>query len=171
MTSATSVAFLVGLIIVGFIVYLVVKDWVFGKSDVEGYEINKQPGEAALEIRQAPLAPPRTITASGPSPPAQEPPEDEAVVYGEPAARDPYADRVEASNAPENLRYPERSFRAAPPNTETQLAMESGIAGGPGQHSPQNYQSFGTEFVQNSGEFMGGVFANDTTSPSNFSTF
>jgi hypothetical protein len=93
------------------------------------------------------------------------------VVYGEPHATDPYADNMEASDAPETMRYPERSFRAAPPNDQTQLAMEAGIAGVPGQTSPQAYQKFGTEGIQNSGEFMNGVYANDVTSDANFSAF
>ena len=52
------------------------------------------------------------------------------------------------------------------------IAQQGGIAGYPGQTSPQAYQKFQTEFVQNSGEFMdGGVYANDTMSPTNFSAF
>jgi hypothetical protein len=169
MATASSIAFFIGLILIGFIVYLTIKDWVFGKIE-EGYEMNNQPAEGPLEIRQSPLAPPRTITSSGPSPPSQEAPEGEVVIYGDPHARDPYADKHEASDAPENLRYPERAFRPSVPNDQVVIADEAGIAGGPGQHSPQNYQSFNTEFVQNSGAFMGGVYANDTTSPTNFST-
>jgi hypothetical protein len=164
----SSIISLIGILILGFILYTVVKDKLFG---TEGFEMNNQPGQAALEIRQLPVAPPRTITPSGPSSPAQAPPEDEEVVYGEPHAVDPYADKQEASDAPENMRYPERSYRPAPDNNQTVIASQAGIAGYPGQTSPQAYQSFNTEFVQNSGEFMNGVYANDSVSPSNFSAF
>lgn len=163
--------FVIGVILFGFIVYMAIKDKIFG-NDLETFEMNNQPGMAALEIRQSAVAPPRTIVSSGPNPPSQAPPDDEIVVFGEPAARDPYADKQEASDAPENMRYPERSFRPAPDNDITSIANQSGIAGYPGQNSPQNSQQYQTEFVQNSGQFMeGGVYANDTTSPTNFSAF
>ena len=170
MTASSSIAFVIGIILVGFILYIVLRDWIFGKT-LDGYENNYRPADGPLEIRQAPLEPPRTITPSGPSPPAQAAPPSEAVVYGEPSAIDHYADHMEASDAPENMRYPERSFRPTPPNNQTGLAAEAGIAGGPGQTSPQAYQQFSTDFVQNSGEFMGGVYANDSDSPANFSAF
>jgi hypothetical protein len=51
------------------------------------------------------------------------------------------------------------------------LSQESGIAGPSGQNSPQNYQKFGIDMVQNSGAFYNGVYANDTGSDTNFSAF
>ena len=165
----SSIISIIGILLLGFILYTVVRDKLFG---TEGFEMNNQPGQAALEIRQLPVAPPRTITPSGPSAPAQAPPDDEEVIYGEPHAVDPYADHNEASDAPENMRYPERSYRPAPDNNnQINIASQAGIAGNPGQTSPQSYQSFSTEPIQNSGEFMHGVYANDTTSPPNFSAF
>lgn len=165
----SSVFFIVGVILLGFVLYMIVKDKIFGAS--ENFEINNHPGQAALEIRQAPVAPPRTIVSSGPNPPSQTPPDNEEVIYGEPAARDPYADRMEAADAPENMRYPERAYRPAPDNTITSIAPQAGIAGPDHQTSPQAYQGFNPEFVQNSGEFMNGVYANDTTDNPNFSAF
>lgn len=161
-----------GIIILAGILYIIVRDRIFSTAHTEYFhEMNKQPSEATLEIRQSPVAPPRTITSSGPSPPAQSAPNGEIVVYGEPHPVDPYADHKEASDAPETMRYPERSFRPAPANDQTGIAVEAGIAGVPGQTSPQSYQKFGTEDIQNSGEFMNGVFANDLTSDVNFSAF
>ena len=166
---SSSIFMIVGLFLLGCIFYMVVRDRIFGTF--ESFEMNKQPGMAALEIRQAPVAPPRNITPSGPNPPSQEAPTGEMVTYGEPVAQDPYADSQEASDAPENLRYPERSFRPSVQNDQTTIAVEAGIAGGPGQTSPQAYQKFNTEGVQNSGEFMNGVYANDSESDANFSAF
>jgi hypothetical protein len=164
-----------GLILLSAILYLVVRDRIFGGKTVtfaeNFHEMNHQPGEAALEIRQSPVAPPRTVMPSGPSPPSQSAPGGEMVVYGDPHAKDPYADNMEASDAPETMRYPERSFRPAPANDQTQLAMEAGIAGVADQTSPQAYQKFGTEGIQNSGEFMNGVYANDVGSDTSFSAF
>lgn len=164
----SSIISIIGILILGFILYTVVRDKLFG---TEGFEMNNQPGQAALEIRQLPVAPPRTITPSGPSPPAQSAPDDEEVIYGEPHAVDPYADQNEASDAPEKVRYPERSYRPAPDNNQIAIASQAGIAGYPGQTSPQSNINFSTEPIQNSGEFMNGVYANDTTSPPNFSAF
>jgi hypothetical protein len=164
--------FIIGAILIGFVLYLSIKDSIFGTHDAfEGYEPNPHPAKGPVEIRQEPIAPPRTVAASGPNPPAQSAPNGEVVIYGEPAPADPYSENAEASNAPENMRYPERSFRPAPANDVDGLAVESGIAGGPGQNSSQAYQKFSAEPIQNSGEFMNGVFANDTLSDTNFSAF
>ena len=55
---------------------------------------------------------------SGPNPPSQEAPKGEMIVYGEPSASDPYYESQESSDIPENLRYPERSFRPPPLNNK-----------------------------------------------------
>lgn len=170
MGEGSSSIIMIGLIIFAFVVYLIFRDRIFG-SVREYFEVNNQPDIAALEIRQTAVAPPRKITPSGPSPPSQDSPNDEIISYGEPAARDPYADRQEASDAPESLRNPERSFRPTPMNNQSDLAVEAGIAGEPGQTSPQSYQKFNTEPIQNSGEFMNGVYANDSNSDENYSAF
>jgi hypothetical protein len=39
------------------------------------------------------------------------------------------------------------------------------------QVSADNSQQFSTDFIQNGGEFMRGVFANDTYNDTNFSAF
>ena len=164
---------IVGILILAFIVYMAVKPIIFGGETVgfAGYEANAQPAPAALEIRQAALEKPRRIVSSGPNPPSQAAEDGEAVIYGEPAAADPYAERAEAADAPEKLRNVERSFRPAPQNDMVGLAVQAGIAGETAQTSPQAYQKFGTDFVQNSGEFMTGIYANDTMSDANYSAF
>lgn len=165
----TSIFFVLGAIVLAFILYTVLRDYIFGKN--EFFEVNSQPGEAALEIRQLPVDGPRTVMPSGPNPPSQSPPDDEEVRYGEPHAVDPYADSQEAADARENMRYPERSFRPSVDNDQVMIAREAGIAGSADQTSPQAYQKFNTEGIQNSGEFMGGVYANDIGSDANFSAF
>ncbi len=165
----TSIFFVIGAIVLSFILYTVVREYIFGKT--EFFEINRQPGEAALEIRQLPVDGPRTVMPSGPNSPSQSPPNNEEVVYGEPHAVDPYADTQEASNASENMRYPERSFRPSVDNDQTVIAVEAGVAGSSDQTSPQAYQRFNTEGIQNSGVFMEGVYANDIGSDATFSAF
>jgi hypothetical protein len=161
-----SVIYIFGFLLLGFTLYWIFRDKIFASN--EGFD---RPGRADLEIRKAPVEPPRTITPSGPSPPAQMSPTSETVIYGEPAARDPFDEQYEASDAPEKMRYPENSFRPAPGNDQVQIAQEAGIAGSQMQTSPQAYQKFGTDFVQNSGEFMEGVYANDTMSDTSYSAF
>jgi hypothetical protein len=168
-TMNPSIFFVLGAILLAFILYTVVRDYIFGKR--EYFEINRQPGEAALEIRQLPVEGPRTVMPSGPNSPSQSPPDDEEVRYGEPHAVDPYADRQQAADAEENMRYPERSFRPSVDNDQTMIAREAGIAGSADQTSPQAYQKFNTEGIQNSGSFMDGVYANDVGSDANFSAF
>ena len=158
------------LLLVCFVVYLaLVRDKIFNSAgSVDAFE---SPAMAALEIRQAPIAPPRTITPSGPNPPAQSGPNNEVVIYGDPKPTDPFTEPQQASNAAETMRYPERSFRPTTANTQVQIAADAGIAGDTYQTSPQNYQKYGLDFIQNSGEFMQGVYANDVDNPTNFSTF
>jgi hypothetical protein len=162
----------IGILLLTFVVYMAVRPLVFGTDGFAGYEPNTQPAPSPLEVRQGPAyEKPRRIAASGPNPPAQAPEEGEAVIYGEPAATDPYAGAQQAADAPEELRHPDRAFRPAPQNDLTGLASAAGIAGESAQNSPQAYQKFGTDFIQNSGEFMTGIYANDTMSDTNFSSF
>lgn len=160
----------VGILLLTFIVYMALRPLIFGVTD--SFEPNTQPAQAPLEIRQGPaFEKPRRIAASGPNPPSQAAEEGEAVIYAEPAAADPFAGAQQAADAPEDLRHPERTFRPAPQNDMTGLAVGAGIAGEPAQNSPQAYQKFGTDFIQNSGEFMTGIYANDTTSDTSYSAF
>ena len=123
------------------------------------------PAPASIEIRQAPLYPERNIQ-SGPNPPSQQANE-ETVIYGEPNAKDPYYESQESSDIPENLRHPERSFRPPPLNNNTSIAVESGVA-----NTVSNTNTgVSPEFIQGGGEFMPGIFANDTLSDKSYSSF
>lgn len=158
--------FIAGVLILGFLLYYPIRDWLYGAQ--EGFEHNAR---SAVEVLPASYSPPKTVASSGPSAPAQEAPKGEVVIHAEPAPRDPEAEDEEASNAAPKITYPERHYRPSPPNDQVGLAYESGVAGPSAQNSPQAYQKFGLDTVQNSGEFYGGVYANDTTSDMNFSSF
>ncbi len=167
-----SYIYLFGILLVGFVVYFFVKDSIFTSSTVDAKpEAFEVPAPASIEIRKAPIYPPRTIVSSGPNPPSQEAPNGEVVVYGEPGAKDPYYEPQESSDIPENLRYPERSFRPPPMNNNTSIAVEAGIASNNLQVSSDNSQGFRPEIIQGGGEFMPGIFANDTQLDTNFSAF
>jgi hypothetical protein len=173
-----SYSYVIGLILVGFVVYLLIKDFIFNNSSTtlqyskdanrETFEV---PAPASIEIRQAPIYPPRTVAPSGPNPPSQVAPENETVVYGNPQPEDPYYEPQESSDIPERQRHPERSFRPPPPNTNTTVAVEAGIASNNIQVTSDNSQKFQPDFIQGGGEFMPGIFANDTYSDTSFSAF
>ena len=162
-------------LLVGFVIYFLIKDKIFDNSanynvssKTENFEV---PAPTSIEIRQAPLYPQRTIVSSGPNPPSQEAPQGQVVIYGGPEAKDPYYEPQDSSDIPENLRYPERSFRPPPVNNNTSIAVEAGIASNNNQVSSDNSQKFQPEFIQGGGEFMPGIYANDTYSDHNYSAF
>jgi hypothetical protein len=170
--------YLFSLLSIGFIVYWLVKDSIFGNDTANNIIHNLQqkegfehPAKAPIEIRQAPIYPERSVAASGPNPPNQAPPSDEVILHNEPVPKDPYYESQESSAIPENLRYPERSFRPTVANNQTQIAVEAGIANNNMQISSDNSQQFSTDFIQNGGEFMNGIYANDTYNDTNYSAF
>lgn len=171
-----SYIYIFGILVIGFVFYFFIKDSIFDSSSQDGYHLKKNenfeiPAPASIEIRKAPIYPERTIVSSGPNPPNQEAPQGEMVVYGEPAPKDPYYESQESSDIPENLRYPERSFRSPPMNNNTSIAVEAGIASNNIQVTSDNSQKYNTDFIEAGGEFMPGIFANDTFSDKNYSSF
>ena len=113
---------------------------------------------------------PRTVLGSGPSAPSQAAPHG-AREMAPPGAQDPYDEPNEGANAPEKLRHPERMFRPAPQMDAVDAIEDSGI-GGPANMATSNaMEVFAPEFAQNGGSFMDGIAANDTSVPTNFSTF
>jgi hypothetical protein len=171
-----SYIYLFGLLVIGFVVYFFLKDYIFDKTlSYENADVQKEtfevPAPASIEIRQAPLYPPRTVAPSGPNPPNQAAPTNEIVMYGEPEPKDPYYENQESSDVPERLRYPERSFRPAPMNDNTTIAVQAGIASNNLQVTSDNSQGFQPDFIQGGGEFMPGIFANDIVSDKSYSAF
>ena len=172
--SMESYVYVFGILLVGFIIYMIVREYIFDTTDTdpsELFESNKHPAAASIEIRQAPTYPPRVIASSGPSAPSQEAPLDEVIVHQEPRATDPYQEHQESSDIPENLRHPERSFRAPPINDNTSIAVQSGVASERVQVSADNSQTYQQDIIQGGGEFMPGIFANDTYTDTSYSTF
>lgn len=186
----TNLGILICLIILGFLFYYLYTTGAIvipalnknerneGNDGNEGNENDgrrenfEMPGPGADVVVPIINEPPRRITPSGPNPPSQDGQDGEAIIYGDPAAKDPYAEQVEMANAPENMRNPERAYRPAPQNTDTMIPSASGVASPIMDTTPGAIQAFNTDFVENRGEFMEGVFANDTNSSEmNFSAF
>jgi len=168
-----------GILLVGFVVYFFIRDQIFHIGSTQQLLSNESftapdygtPAPASIEIRQAPIYPERTVAPSGPQAPAQEAPQGEVVMHRDPKPTDPYYEQHDSSDIPENLRYPERSFRAPPLNDQTGLAVQAGIASKKVQMSSDNPQQFQEEMIQGGGEFMPGIFANDTYNDNSYSTF
>lgn len=149
-----------------FIVYLIVVYWknktsVVFASEKEGFVVQTP----ALKEGYEPTVP------GGPSTPSQAPPLRQVIYQPEEGPRDPLEENYESSEMPERLRHVERSFRPAPGNTETDMAMSAGIAGKPDPSQLEQSQMFNLEMAENGGEIMPGIFANDTLAPTNFSGF
>lgn len=159
---------LIGLFVAGFIVYFLLRDKLF-EVPTDAPEKFELPARGPVEIRQAPLYPPRNAMPSGPNPPNQG--SDNVVVFGSPQAKDPYNESQEDSSIPERMRNPENSFRPAPPQDQHQIAVQAGLANERIQPSSDNAQQFSQEFIQGGGEFMPGIFANDTFNDTSFSSF
>lgn len=77
----------------------------------------------------------------------------------------------ESAQIPERLRHPERSFSPGFVNDETGTAVASGVASYSAGVTRKAEQSFGPEFVQNGGQFMSGVVANDDSTAVSYSGF
>ena len=158
------------LLVIGFAVYSLLRDRLFDSFEMEPFQMMSVGGEvpapAPVLIRQPPVYSERETVPSGPSPPSHAPPSQEEIVYGPPQANDPYQEGQESSAIPENLRHPERAYRPAPSQQNTSIAVQSGIAS-----SVSSGPSMSTEMIQNGGEFMSGVFANDSFDDASFSSF
>jgi hypothetical protein len=167
------------LLLIGFAVYFLIRDKIFDtptsnpstSSVTFADEAFTIPAPASIEIRQAPLYPERTIASSGPHPPNQASTQGERIVYSEPTPTDPYYEKEDSSDIPEHLRHPENSFRPPPLNNNTSIAVQSGVASQNLQVNNDNSQQFQQEMIQGGGEFMPGIFANDTFNDASFSTF
>jgi hypothetical protein len=111
-----------------------------------------------------------TVSSSGPSPPNASPPINMPPdISPQPEAADPYDKQNEDVDAPEQLRFPERSFSPGIIPKETNNNLNAGLAG-PVANTAQSIQQFSPEFVGNGGNFFGKVSANEDENP-NYSAF
>jgi len=133
---------------------------------------NLNTSAAAPELEHQPrLYPARNMVPAGPSSPNQMAPPDESRLTMPEVASDPYAPNEESASMPERLRHPERMFRPAPSNNTAEIGQASGIASMVVKQAESSLQSFAPEMAQNGGEFMNGIFANDSSEVGSFSEF
>ena len=143
----------------------------FSKKDVsytapmvlEDFEV---PAPAPVITQPIP-EPPRTVSPGGPTTPNQAPPRNEPPVRlpgPEPNDSEFFEESYGSSDLQDNMRCP------APLPDQTDIAVESGVAGSVNQVVSQAIQTFSPDFAQNGGEFIrGGIFANDTFEVPNYS--
>lgn len=111
-----------------------------------------------------------TVSSSGPSPPnASPPPTMPPNISPQPEAADPYDSQVEEADAPEQLRFPERSFSPGIIPKETENHINAGLSGSLA-NTPQAVQEFSPESIGNGGTFFGEVSAMENDNP-NYSAF
>lgn len=136
---------------------------------IEGFDV---PAVAPPVLDYPPADIPRTISPGGSNTPNQQAPPDPAPErLPGPVDSDPYDESYGSSNIKDNLRYPERFFGPAPQPTNTQIALEAGLAGIESAKPAAAIQTFSPEMAQNGGQFMeGGIFANDTLEKVEFSS-
>lgn len=121
-------------------------------------------------IREPPTRGEMVVAPGGPNPPNVAAPRMmKTVRIAPPEASDPMAESLEDANAPETLRHPERSFSPGVVPEQTQIAADAGLAG-PVANSPQAFQQFSPDYVQNGGVLFGNVSANESENP-NYSAF
>ena len=128
------------------------------------------PDQAPLEYRP-PIRKPINVTSGGPGAPSAQPPKmmPPTLIPG-PAPSDPLDDQVEAADAPQKLRYPERSFGPGKVPNSVAIAQASGIAGQASALTAQSAQHFSPELVANGGMFFGDVAPIESDNP-NYTAF
>ncbi len=170
MTLEALLKFIVVILILYVGYQLILKHTPFGKETYTDYST---PAVALLpdNIPMPAVTGPRVIVSGGPSTPSQAAPLETEIRQPPPMAKDPYDEPNEGANAPERLRHPERMFRPAPPMDAVDAITDAGIGGPANQATSNAMEVFAPEFAQNGGQFMDGIFANDTSEPTNFSMF
>lgn len=160
----------VQLLIVAALLFVAYKVYVLLDTKEEFAPTIERPAYAPIQTRPDVL-PPMDVASSGPNAPTKAaniemPPKE----LNDPLPNDPLAEGAESADAPERLRHPERAFGARLPNTDTELAVESGIASVATATTTQAIQHFTPEGITNGGLFFGGVAAMDQENP-NYTAF
>jgi hypothetical protein len=161
-------------VIILLLVFVLYAGYLFYTGQGERF-MNLSPAPDAEVSQPPPTLPDRVITAAGPNPPSQQKQEDEdepPVRIPGPQHRDPYADNYQTSSFGDDNRAPERMFGPSPQPEQTEISRAAGITSNVLSPYAPAVQQFNPEGPANGGEFIsGGVFANDTDTPTNFSAF
>ncbi len=159
-------------VLIAVILYGAYSWWTTRSS--EGYiDINANqytPLTPKMPMVEAPVD--RVVSSGGPATPNTAPPANmESMIMPQEEPYDPMMQGHESAEIPQRLRHPERMFGPGVVNDETGIAVAAGVASQSQQVTEQAYQIFGPEMAQNGGTFLdGGIMANDSSVPSEFSS-
>lgn len=168
----TKVLISLGIAVLLFIIYLVVKVYNPAWFDVDTFSTKQLPAEAPWVQQSAPVEPPREIAPGGPSTPNMKAlPEEEEVRPPAVTPSDPFVEENGPSEMKDNLRHPEHMFSPGLQPNNTSAAVMSGVASNESHTSAQALQTFVPEMAQNGGEFMKGIAANDTLGDAEYAAF
>ena len=162
-------SFRIGLLL-GLLVALSVLLWFMPKEGFQSSALDTSAAAQSVEYKPR-IYPARTLVPSGSSAPNQAADPNEMRMASPETAHDPYETTEESSSVPERLRHPERMFQPAPSNQTHEIASAAGVASASASQAANALNAFTPEFAQNGGEFMQGIFANDTSEPGMYSSF
>lgn len=160
-------SFRVGLLL-GLLVVLSIILWFMPK---EGFQQLDTSAIAPIINRSPEMYPARSLTSGGPSSPNQSANQEEIRMSSPEVPMDMYMPNEESASIPERLRNPERMYRPAPDNSTHGIGEASGVASASASQAANALSAFTPEFAQNGGEFMQGIFANDSSEPGTYSAF
>ena len=160
-------SFRIGLLL-GLLVILSVALWFMPR---EGFLNLDTSSAAPVSEKQPVVYSARNIVGGGSSSPNQMADPHELRMSSPESPMDPYMPNEESASIPERLRHPDRMFQPAPSNVTHAIAEASGVASASANQAANALQAFTPEFAQNGGEFMQGIFANDSAEPGSYSAF
>jgi hypothetical protein len=156
----------VSAVLLAFLIFAVYS-WYTTRSQDEGFDINSQQYEPAPPEHVPVQMPVQVVAPAGPSSPTQLSRKPPTVVQDE-RPFDPQEQDYESADHPERLRHPERMF--GPGIMNDSVEPVPGVASYASQVTEDAHQTFGPEFAQNGGNFMGDVAANDTSLKTGYSS-
>jgi hypothetical protein len=143
----------IGLLLIGFAIY----------TFLTSNAVSITPANIPQVIQSLPTIPPTTpssyVSSSSPS-------QREIIQHNEPSHYDSAELPERIAGEPDTMRHPERLFRPAPENNNTQIAVESGSAS-----MITQMQQYRPEFIQNGAVLMSDVVPASSHDDSGFSDF
>lgn len=155
--------------IIVLIIVLIVFFFIKSNYQAEKFEI---PAPATVMKTPLPIQVPREVSPSGPNPPNARIPDSIARLNSvfSITPNDPMDEQYGSQDIQDNLRYPERSFRAGLINSGNKIITNSEVASNRMLDTAQPIQPFKPELVENGG-LLDGIGADDTHTNYNYASF
>ena len=155
--------------IIVLIIVLIVFFFIKSNYQAEKFEI---PAPATVMKTPLSIQVPREVSPSGPNPPNARIPDSIARLNSvfSITPNDPMDEQYGSQDIQDNLRYPERSFRAGLINSGNKIITNSEVASNRMLDTAQPIQPFKPELVENGG-LLDGIGADDTHTNYNYASF